>query len=176
MKSLHKKIGAGALVVVLLGAPIAYAGRFSGIYIPGGMVHPNSPSSKQADLKVPFLLASQLYVASEEEIDRNDKNIVYGAHEIFGYRIQSFYPEGYNGERLQLVSGKKKRDFKDGNEFLRYLGNRDISSGIKIVKVGKQSYVLDFERNVKKGKMWWLYLDKWQYGAKVFFDGHGGKY
>lgn len=174
MKNLHKKIGAGALVVVLLSAPVAYAGRFSGIYIPGGrMVHENPPISKQADLKVPFLLGSQLYVASEEEIAKNDKNMVYGLGGIFNYSI-------YSGHRPAVIERYMKDigSFKGGNEFLEYLLSNGIDDASKmyVVRVGSQDYQLQFNSPVKKGKMWWLDLDRWQYGAKVAFQSLGIKY
>ena len=182
MKSLHKKIGAGALVVLLLGAPVAYAsysgfGSFQGRFIPRGKVYPHGPIYREFDLRVPFLLRSQIAAASDEEIARNDKNIVYGAHEIFGYRISSLYPvkESDVGE-LKIGSKDKQRDFADGNEFLRYLGNREIKPGRYMAKVGNQSYMLQFDKKLNRGKMWWEDLDKWQYGAKVFFEHRGVKY
>ena len=177
MKSLHKKIAAGALVVLLLGVPVAHASIFRGIYIPGGKVHQNLPSSKQDELRVPFLVGSQLYVADDALKAKNDKNIVYGAHEIFEYRIFSLYPQKDRWVKdLKIGPKGKERDFADGNEFLRYLAYRGVKKGMYIAKVGNQSYMLQFDKDLKAGKMWWLELDKWQYGAEVFFKSKGGKY
>lgn len=177
MKSLHKKIGAGALAVVLLSAPIAYAGRFSGIYIPGGMVHPNSPISRQADLKVPFLLRSQLYVASDEEKARNDKDMVYGLGGIFDYIIYKAgsRPSDEDIKRYNYLEDLGK--VKDGNEFLKLLLDNNLYSGKSyVVKVGNLDYEIQFRKDSYKNRMWWLDLDKWQYGAKVAFESLGVKY
>ena len=116
MKNLHKKVGAGALVVLLLGAPIAYAGRFSGIYIPGGKVHENLPSSKQSELKVPFLLRSQLYVASDEEKARNDKDMVYGLGGIFDYIIYKAGSRPSDEDIKRYNYLEDLGNMKDGNE------------------------------------------------------------
>lgn len=178
MKNLHKKIGAGALVVVLLGAPVAHASMFRGIHLPGGrMVHQNPPISKQADLKVPFLLGSQLEVASEKQIEENDKNMVYGLSGIFDYVI---YKVGNRPSDDEIKKNNYMVDLgkvKGGNEFLRLLVNRNLSSGKSyIIKVGKLDYEIQFNKDSKRNRMWWLDLDKWQYGAKVFFESHGIKY
>ena len=55
------------------------------------------------------------------------------------------------------------KEFKDGNEFLNYLSNNDIKEGVSVFKVGKQKVSIQFNEEIRKGKYWWLYLDKWLY-------------
>ena len=166
MKSLHKKIG-----VIALSSALVMGGAFA------GASHMRSLSSKglvaeaavkKHKLELPFLLESELYDASQRKRDENDRNMVYGLSGIFDYQIRSLYaPPKDKLESHMLYLG----DFKSGNAFLRALVNRNLRDDkVYVARVGSQGYQIQFNKYSNRNKMWWLYLDKWQYGADVFFQ------
>lgn len=163
MKSLHKKIG-----VVALSSALVMGGAFAGAShmrdLPSkGLVAEAAPRKKQPQIKVPFLLASELK-AHPEKAAENDRNILYGVSEMYNYII---YKVGKSSERYVKDLGV----FEDGNGFLNHLVNNSIEEGQYNVKIGRQEFVLQFNDYSSRGNMWWLKLDQWQYGAEEYFKG-----
>lgn len=81
MKSLHKKIGVGALSVALLaGVPMAGLSLMSKSKAPVAEAY-----SYSNQIRVPFKLEYQLKPGDKREAAINDFKIVYGAHKIYDY-------------------------------------------------------------------------------------------
>lgn len=176
MKNLHKKIGAGALIALMLGVPVANAaysgiGSFAGRFIPRDKVYPHGPIVKENQLRVPFLLGSQIAAASDREIMLNNRNIIVGLRDIFKYRVirvgrnievkDVFKP--YEGKRIEL---------KDGNAFIKFLMDKGVEDSRNyLFKIGEECFAIQSYEHVAPGKLWWLYLDKWQYGVDEYLKG-----
>lgn len=154
MKSLHKKIGVGALSAALIaGVPMAGASLMAKSRVPVAEAY-----SYSNQIRVPFKLEDQLKNKREAAI--NDLKIVYGAHKIYGYHsgIRINPEDSSKPDRWVKVHG----NLANGEEFLGYLKNHKLEKGIHQFNIRGQVYRLQFDQDSPRYREWLLYLNKWQ--------------
>lgn len=160
MKGLYKKISIGVLVSAL--------------------VFGSSLSNKSAVNALDY--AGPIYNVQDKinkkwvRCNLDDMRIVMGAYRIFDYDILYYNPnqrelEAMKNERPhvdKMLRQSSVKIYQNGNRFLYDLYKNGMKAGFYRIKVGKQSLMILFNKNIKRGIKWWEYLDKWAFPSNEF--------